>query len=229
MNCRLARPLLTAATARKPALSQTIYAKATNSPLRSLTATTKAYYTTTTITTTTMAPIQPADRRPLVISGPSGVGKGTLFKLLFARHPDTFTLSVSHTTRSPREGEQDGVDYHFVTHGEFEDLIARDGFVEHAKFGGNRYGTSKMTIREQGDKGKVVVLDIEMEGVKQIKQSNIPARFVFVAPPNEEELERRLRGRATDKEESIQKRLAQAKYVCHTHPHPLLPLFDLCM
>ena len=160
-----------------------------------------------------MAPNLPPDRRPIVISGPSGVGKGTLFKMLFAQHPDTFTLSVSHTTRSPREGEQHAVDYHFVSHAEFESLIDADGFVEHAKFGGNRYGTSKSTIREQGDKGKVVVLDIEMEGVKQIKASSIPARFVFVAPPSEDELEKRLRGRGTEKEESIQKRLAQAKYV----------------
>lgn len=105
----------------------------------------------------------PADRRPLVISGPSGVGKGTLYKLLFERHPETFALSVSHTTRAPRPGEQNAVDYHFVTHEAFEDLIARDGFVEHAKFGGNRYGTSKMTLDEQSKKGKVVVLDIEME------------------------------------------------------------------
>lgn len=161
----------------------------------------------------TMAPDLPSDRRPIVISGPSGVGKGTLFKMLFAQHPDTFTLSVSHTTRSPRDGEQHAVDYHFVSHADFESLIAADGFVEHAKFGGNRYGTSKSTIREQTEKGKVVVLDIEMEGVKQIKASSIPARFVFVAPPNEEELEKRLRGRGTEKEESIQKRLTQAKYV----------------
>lgn len=161
----------------------------------------------------TMAPDLPPDRRPIVISGPSGVGKGTLFKMLFAQHPDTFTLSVSHTTRAPRAGEQHAVDYHFVSHDDFESLIAADGFVEHAKFGGNRYGTSKSTIREQGEKGKVVVLDIEMEGVKQIKASSIPARFVFVAPPGEEELEKRLRGRGTEKEESIQKRLAQAKYV----------------
>lgn len=161
----------------------------------------------------TMAPDLPSDRRPIVISGPSGVGKGTLFKMLFAQHPDTFTLSVSHTTRSPRDGERHAVDYHFVSHADFESLIAADGFVEHAKFGGNRYGTSKSTIREQTEKGKVVVLDIEMEGVKQIKASSIPARFVFVAPPNEDELEKRLRGRGTEKEESIQKRLAQAKYV----------------
>jgi guanylate kinase len=159
-----------------------------------------------------MAPDLPPDRRPIVISGPSGVGKGTLFKMLFAQHPDTFTLSVSHTTRSPRAGEQHAVDYHFVSHDDFESLIAADGFVEHAKFGGNRYGTSKSTIREQGEKGKVVVLDIEMEGVKQIKASSIPARFVFVAPPSEDELEKRLRGRGTEKEESVQKRLAQAKY-----------------
>lgn len=77
-----------------------------------------------------MASELPTDRRPLVISGPSGVGKGTLFKLLFQRHPDTFTLSVSHTTRGPRAGEQDGVDYHYVTKDAFRDLIAHDGFVE---------------------------------------------------------------------------------------------------
>lgn len=72
----------------------------------------------------------PSDRRPLVISGPSGVGKGTLIKMLFSRHPDIFTLSVSHTTRNPREGEADGVEYHFVTKDAFRDLIAKDGFVE---------------------------------------------------------------------------------------------------
>jgi guanylate kinase len=91
------------------------------------------------------------------------VGKGTLIQRLFASHPDTFTLSVSHTTRAPRSGEAHGVDYFYVSMGEFEGLIAKDGFVEHAKFGSNRYGTSKATIEEQTAKGKVVVLDIEME------------------------------------------------------------------
>ncbi|KAH6983111.1 guanylate kinase [Ilyonectria sp. MPI-CAGE-AT-0026] len=152
----------------------------------------------------------PTDRRPIVISGPSGVGKGTLYKMLFDRHPDTFALSVSHTTRAPRPGESDAVDYHFVSMEAFEDLIAKDGFVEHAKFGGNRYGTSKMTIEQQSSKGKLVVLDIEMEGVKQIKQSTISARYIFIAPPSTAALESRLRGRGTEKEESIQKRLAQA-------------------
>ncbi|PTD04582.1 Guanylate kinase [Fusarium culmorum] len=155
----------------------------------------------------------PSDRRPIVISGPSGVGKGTLINMLFTRHPDQFTLSVSHTTRNPREGESDGVHYHFVTKDAFRDLIAKDGFVEQqtsaytdnssrsAQFGSNLYGTSKATIEEQTAKGKVVVLDIEMEGVKQVKASTIDARY----------LEKRLRGRGTETEESIQQRLTRAQ------------------
>ncbi|KAK8086525.1 guanylate kinase [Apiospora phragmitis] len=154
---------------------------------------------------------QPTDRRPLVISGPSGVGKGTLYNRLFAAHPDTFTLSVSHTTRAPRAGEEHGTHYFFVPMAEFEELIAKDGFVEHAKFGSNRYGTSKKTIEEQTAKGRVVVLDIEMEGVKQIKASGINARYVFIKPPSFEALEQRLRGRGTETEEAVGKRLAQAK------------------
>ncbi|KAK0389812.1 hypothetical protein NLU13_3385 [Sarocladium strictum] len=153
----------------------------------------------------------PPDRRPIVVSGPSGVGKGTLYKLLFARHPNCFDLSVSHTTRDPRPGEARGVDYHYVSMSEFESLIAENGFVEHAKFGGNRYGTSKATIEEQTAKGRVVLLDIEMEGVKQIKQCGMDARYVFIAPPDMKSLEDRLRGRGTEKEESVQKRLEQAK------------------
>ncbi|GAW15824.1 hypothetical protein ANO14919_052460 [Xylariales sp. No.14919] len=158
-----------------------------------------------------MAPTLPPDRRPLVISGPSGVGKGTLMERLFKSHPDTFALSVSHTTRAPRPGEAHGVNYFYVKMAEFEELIAADGFVEHAQFGSNRYGTSKATILEQTSKGQVVVLDIEMEGVKQIKKSSIDARFVFVKPPSFEALEQRLRGRGTEDESSITKRLDQAK------------------
>ncbi|KAI3328013.1 guanylate kinase [Xylariaceae sp. AK1471] len=158
-----------------------------------------------------MAPTPPPDRRPLVISGPSGVGKGTLIKRLFASHPETFTLSVSHTTRAPRPGEAHGVDYFYVSMSEFEDLIAADGFIEHAKFGSNRYGTSKSTIEEQTAKGRVVVLDIEMEGVKQIRKGSLDARFVFVKPPSFEALEKRLRGRGTEDEDSVTKRLNQAK------------------
>jgi guanylate kinase len=98
-----------------------------------------------------------------VISGPSGVGKGTLYKLLLTRRPNVFATSVSHTTRDPRPGEQAGVDYYYIKMEEFEKMIEEGKFVEHAKFGGNRYGTSKMTIENLTASGKVVVLDIEME------------------------------------------------------------------
>lgn len=152
----------------------------------------------------------PTDRRPLVISGPSGVGKGTLCNRLF-EIPDTFAFSVSHTTRAPRAGEKHGTHYHFVTRDEFEALAAANGFVEHAEFGGNRYGSSRATLAEQAESGRVPVLDIEMEGVKQIRQSGLPARFVFIAPPSTAELERRLRGRGTESEASILKRLKQAE------------------
>lgn len=99
------------------------------------------------------------------------MGKGTLYNRMFEAHPDTFTLSVSHTTRSPRAGEEHGTHYFFVPMAEFEELIAQDGFVEHAKFGSNRYGTSKKTIEEQTTKGRVVVLDIEME----VRKTHLPA------------------------------------------------------
>lgn len=105
----------------------------------------------------------PTDRRPIVISGPSGVGKGTLYKMLLDKHPNTFSTSISHTTRDPRPGEVRDQDYYYVSMQEFEDLISKEGFVEHAKFGGNRYGTSRKMIEEMSAKGKVVLLDIEME------------------------------------------------------------------
>ena len=105
----------------------------------------------------------PTDLRPNVISGPSGVGKGTLYKLLLERHPSIFATSVSHTTRDPRPGEKRGVDYYYIAMAEFEKMIEEKAFVEHAMFGGNRYGTSKRTIGELTASGRVVVLDIEME------------------------------------------------------------------
>jgi guanylate kinase len=98
-----------------------------------------------------------------VISGPSGVGKGTLYKMLQEKHPDTFATTISHTTRDPRPGEVRDKDYYYVTMQDFEDLIEKKGFVEHAKFGRNRYGTSRAMIDELSSKGKVVILDIEME------------------------------------------------------------------
>ncbi|KAF2004826.1 guanylate kinase [Amniculicola lignicola CBS 123094] len=151
--------------------------------------------------------------RPIVISGPSGSGKSTILKRLFEEYPDKFGFSVSHTTRAPRAGEQDGREYNFVTKEAFLDLVEHKGFVEHAQFGGNHYGTSIKAIEDIAEKGRICILDIEMEGVKQVaNHPNFPKpRFLFLSPPSLEILEQRLRGRATDKEEAIAKRLNQAK------------------
>ncbi|KAF7629134.1 hypothetical protein AFLA_004474 [Aspergillus flavus NRRL3357] len=149
--------------------------------------------------------------RPVVVSGPSGAGKSTLLKRLFADYPDTFGFSVSHTTRAPRPGEQHGREYYFTTKADFLDLVSKNGFIEHAQFGGNHYGTSVQAVKDIAKKGRICILDIEMEGVKQVKRTDLNARFMFLAPPSVEELERRLRGRGTESEESLSKRLAQAK------------------
>lgn len=101
--------------------------------------------------------------RPIVISGPSGTGKSTLLKHLFTAHPHTFGFSVSHTTRSPRPGEQDGREYNFTTKEKFLKLLDEGGFIEHAQFGGNYYGTSVKAVKDVAEKGRVCVLDIEME------------------------------------------------------------------
>ncbi|KAI1178805.1 guanylate kinase [Nemania sp. FL0916] len=131
----------------------------------------------------------PQNRWPVVISGPSGVGKGTLTQKLFDAHPGVFAFTVSHTTRAPRSGEVEGVSYYFISVTEFELLISQNAFVEYTTFS-----------------------DIEMHGVKQIKiQPGFKARYVFIQPPSMEELEARLRGRGTESEESIQKRLTRAE------------------
>ncbi|KAJ5129216.1 uncharacterized protein N7515_005255 [Penicillium bovifimosum] len=153
----------------------------------------------------------PAAFRPIVISGPSGTGKSTLLKRLFEEYPDTFGFSISETTRSPRPGEQDGREYNFVTKEAFLDLVAKNGFIEHAQFGGNFYGTSVQAVKNIAEKKRICILDIEMEGVKQVKRTDLQARFLFLAPPSLEVLEQRLRGRGTETEESLQKRLAQAR------------------
>ncbi|KAL5357623.1 P-loop containing nucleoside triphosphate hydrolase protein [Aspergillus floccosus] len=158
-----------------------------------------------------MAP-SPQDLRPIVVSGPSGVGKGTLIQKLFDTHPGTFGFTVSHTTRKPRPGEVEGVAYFFVSPSEFSSLCAQGALVEHAYFSGNYYGTSKQTIEDQASKGLIVVLDIEMQGIKQMKANpSIDARYVFIRPPSFEALEARLRARGTETEEDLQKRLTQAQ------------------
>lgn len=154
------------------------------------------------------------------MSGPSGAGKSTILKRLLASYPDKFGFSVSHTTRSPRAGEVPGSHYHYVTRDQFSHLVSQNAFVEHATFGTNNYGTSVASMREIADKGRICILDIEMEGAKQIAAHQLygrggqveeRARFMFLAPPSLGVLEERLRGRGTEDEESLRRRLEQAK------------------
>ncbi len=145
-----------------------------------------------------------------VISGPSGAGKGTLVERILDGHPD-ITLSISATTRQPREGEVDGVHYHFMSVDEFEDAIARDGFIEWAQVHSNYYGTPLAPIEQHLAAGDTVLLEIDVQGAFQVLDKLPQAKLVFIAPPSIEELERRLRGRGTETEEVIAQRLANAK------------------
>ncbi|KAJ6621299.1 guanylate kinase/L-type calcium channel beta subunit [Mycena sp. CBHHK59/15] len=148
--------------------------------------------------------------RPLVLSGPSGVGKSTLLTRLFADFPDKFGFSVSHTTRAPRPGESHGKQYFFVPTQEFKDLITAGAFIEHAEFSGNFYGTSFETVRQVHDQGRRCILDIEAQGVRQIKASNLDPIYLFISPPSLAVLRTRLQGRGTETDASVQKRLATA-------------------
>lgn len=145
-----------------------------------------------------------------VITGPSGVGKGTLVQRLLQRHPSIW-LSVSATTRSPREGERDGESYFFHSRARFDGLVAEGGLLEWAEFAGNCYGTPRAPVEQQLAQGRPVLLEIELEGARQVRHS-FPSGFqIFLAPPSFEELERRIRGRGTDAEEAIQRRLLRAQ------------------
>ncbi len=147
--------------------------------------------------------------RLTVISGPSGVGKGTLVAALLQRHPDLW-LSVSATTRAPRPGEIDGATYHFLDRERFESQVQTGGFLEWAEFAGNLYGTPRPPVEQHLAEGQPVLLEIELEGARQVRRS-FPAGFqVFIKPPSFEELERRIRGRGTEREEAIQRRLCRA-------------------
>ncbi|KAJ2557488.1 guanylate kinase [Coemansia sp. RSA 1933] len=150
-------------------------------------------------------------KQPIVVFGPSGTGKSTLLKRLFTEYPSEFGFSVSNTTRKPRAGEVNGKDYHFLSDEEFVAAIERNEFIEHAQFSGNRYGTTIQAVKDVADSGKTCILDIDVQGVRSVKATDLGARFVFVAPPSDEELERRLRSRGTDDEPSILKRLQAAK------------------
>lgn len=145
----------------------------------------------------------------IVVSGFSGAGKGTLMKLLLETYPN-YALSVSMTTRAPREGEADGVAYFFSTTEQFEQTIAEDGLIEYASYCGNYYGTPKAYVEEQLEAGKDVILEIEIQGALKVKEKFPESLLLFVTPPSAEELERRLVGRGTESSEVIRKRLARA-------------------
>lgn len=145
-----------------------------------------------------------------VITGPSGVGKGTLIRALRERLPE-LELAVSATTRDPRPGEQDGLDYHFLTDEEFERRVQVGEFVEHARYSGRRYGTLRSELERRAGEGRPVVLEIELQGARQVRREMPEAVQVFIAPPSEEALRARLIGRGTDSPDQVQARLQTAR------------------
>jgi len=143
----------------------------------------------------------------LVITGPSGVGKGTLIKGLLELVPG-LELAVSATTRKPREGEVNGVDYHFLSEADFDRRVAEGEFVEHAEYAGNRYGTLKSELSRPA---RGIVLEIDVQGARQVREALPEAKLIFIEPPSFEDLERRLAGRGSDRPEQIERRLAAAR------------------
>lgn len=146
----------------------------------------------------------------VVYTGCSGVGKGTIMKKLLKRNSN-IKLSVSCTTRPPRDEDIEGVTYYFVTRDRFKEIINEDGFLEHAEFCGNMYGTPEKPLNDLLEKGFDVFLEIEVDGGMQVMKKRPDCVSIFITPPSMEELEKRLRGRATEDEETIIKRMARAK------------------
>ena len=145
-----------------------------------------------------------------VISGSSGVGKGTVIKRLLEKNPD-FELSISCTTRNKREGEIDGVHYHFMSKQNFMSAVENGDFLEWAEFSGNYYGTIRKFVEQALNENKKIILEIETQGAMQVKEKFENAVLIFILPPSLDELEKRLRGRGTESEEAIQKRLNTVK------------------
>ncbi len=148
--------------------------------------------------------------RVFVITGPSGVGKGTLIRNLLSRVPE-LELSVSATTRRPRPGEEDGVHYHFLTDDQFAQRVDEGAFVEHADYSGRRYGTLRSELDKRTAAGAPVVLEIEVQGARQVRETMPGAVQVFIVPPSQEALRERLVGRGTDSPEDVERRLKVAE------------------
>jgi guanylate kinase len=148
--------------------------------------------------------------RLIVLTGPSGVGKGTLLRALVARHQELY-LSISATTRQPRLGEIDGQHYYFVSRDKFEQMVAAGELLEWAEYAGNYYGTPRLPVERQIQQGRSVVLEIEVVGARKIHETFPKALRVFILPPSIAELERRIRGRGLDSEDAIARRLTRAK------------------
>ncbi|MFB7126013.1 guanylate kinase [Kitasatospora xanthocidica] len=155
--------------------------------------------------------------RLTVLSGPSGVGKSTVVAHMRKMHPEVW-LSVSATTRHPRPGEKNGVQYHFVDNDEFDKLVANGELLEWAEFAGNRYGTPRAAVQEKLERGEPVLLEIDLQGARQVRESMPEAQLVFLAPPSWDELVRRLTGRGTESQDVIEKRLAAAKIELAAEP-----------
>jgi guanylate kinase len=148
--------------------------------------------------------------RLTVLSGPSGVGKGSLIAVVRRRHPQVW-LSVSVTTRAPRPGEVDGVEYHFVSAEEFDRMVAAGELLEHASYAGNSYGTPRRPVEEKLAAGVPALLEIELQGARLVRTAMPDARLVFLAPPSFDELARRLTGRGTEDPERVRRRLDLAR------------------
>ena len=157
-----------------------------------------------------------------VVSAPSGCGKGTI--LAEVLRDEKFYYSVSATTRTPREGEEDGVNYHFIQRQEFEKLISENAFLEYAEYCDNYYGTLKAPIKEHRNQGKHVILEIEVQGAMQIRKLCPDAKFIFIAPPSLEIVRQRLESRGTEDTETINKRIQQAQEELH-----FLNQYDYCI
>ncbi|HEX7324661.1 MAG TPA: guanylate kinase [Rhodanobacteraceae bacterium] len=164
--------------------------------------------------------------RLFIVAAPSGAGKSTLVNALLQREPG-IVLSISHTTRAPRPGDVDGVQYHFVDRARFEALIAAGDFIEHADVFGNYYGTSRSAVEPILATGRDVLLEIDWQGAAQVRRAMPGCVSIFILPPSRAELEHRLRTRATDTEASIEKRLAASRgEIAHAHEFDCIVVND---